>query len=194
MNKAVIFEGISSSGKTSVSMNLCRFCDERHIDYSFVKEAQTIMPMIDNEDPAEAVRFLAELLEQELSTDKPLHIFDRLHVSHGFKTGNTIAPFSQIESELKRVNALLVVIRVAEEEIESRIREAIKYKDPKWGEYMIRKHGSIEAIGAFLAERQRNIEKMAQESQLDKLVLTINEYDYVRPTRRIIDTLGINTV
>lgn len=184
--KTFIFEGISSSGKTSICSNLQHYCEDNRINARYLKEAETIIPLIDNVNIATATEFMETLISAELG--ECVNIIDRFHISHCFKTSRTLSAYKSVEKSLSNYNPTLIMLRLNEECIFDRIESAAKYKNPDWIKYMIENRGgSIAGVVDFLIGRQRLIEKLFSESSLEKEIIDIEAYDFISPTRRLID-------
>lgn len=127
----LIFEGIATSGKTTVEKRLL----EKMADAKVIEETETLMPLIDNHDIGLARGHLNQLLDRIEGQNYQYVIFDRFHLTHAFRTKAEISDFADIEERLKSLGDVLVVLLMIDQRsIRSRIEETMEYRKGGWNQ------------------------------------------------------------
>ena len=96
MKTLIIFEGVASSGKTTLEDLLL----EQTKDAELITEDATLMPLIDNTDIKVAKKHLKEVLDKINSMSVPIVLLDRFHLTHIFRTKSDLDTFQEIEEYL----------------------------------------------------------------------------------------------
>ena len=104
--KLIIFEGIASSGKTTLE----RMLVDRLPNSKIVTEGDTLMPLIENRDPAVAIDHLRKLLVEFQKETAEYLIIDRFHLTHAFRAHTSLKEFSVIEDGLCELGEVLIVL------------------------------------------------------------------------------------
>lgn len=183
----IILEGISTSGKTSVMSLIDDFCKKNDISVTCFPEESTIIPMIDNTNLSLAIAFINNIIVDITNCDSQLIILDRFYFSHLLKTGGSVKDFLFAEKILKR-NTLLVYLYIDKRNISSRIFDAMNYREPGWGEYLLKRvNGDRGKIIKFYNERQKKLKAMMKESILDKMYVDTSDLNFNSVVSTIID-------
>jgi thymidylate kinase len=114
--KVIILEGMTTSGKTSVKKCLEKFLTEKNISFSIVEEAETLMPLLKDKSKESSIPFLKKLLRDTLQEKEEIVIFDRLLLSHLFRTKASINEFKEVIDILKPCS-FIGVLQIEEDKI-----------------------------------------------------------------------------
>jgi thymidylate kinase len=189
--KIIIFEGIATSGKTSIIEALTKTLTERKVGFSVISEVKTLLPLLDNTDKHKSIKFLKRIIKKAVkeATDKKNEflIFDRLYFTHIFRTNCTIEDFREIENLIKD-NAILVFLKIDESKIRERINRARKHRDKEWNEY-VGKKGSEDEANDYYISQQRFLLKLASDCKLKRKVYNTSDLNFDRITEDILDYL-----
>lgn len=188
--KIVILEGVTTTGKTTIFNNLKRFSEENGLNWVFISEEQTIIPIIDSQDKEYINAHFLKLFKKYVSK-KGVYIFDRLHLSSFFKTQATIEDFRVIENKLLEFDTYIFMLHVCGNKLKERIIESMGYRNIGWSKYVLKKVGGKKIdVAKLYIKRQDEILKILKESALKNKVMDTYSQDFVTPTRQIIDELG----
>lgn len=155
--KIVILEGIATSGKTSVRKEFEKILETKSLKYLFVDESETLMPILHNFDPKISSDYITNILDKYLNLDTDVLIFDRLYLTHLWKTGSDMDMFEGFVEKLKKHKALLCYLEIPEEKIQERIQGAMSHRDEKWAEYVREKGESMLEITDYYTNQQKEL-------------------------------------
>lgn len=161
----LLFEGIASSGKTTIERVLANALP----DSVLITEGDTLMPLIDNRDPQLAVEHVRQLLERFREVRAPYLLIDRLHFTHAFRTGADLTLFSEVEDELQKLGSVLVVLLTMHPSaIKERIQETILRRGDGWKKGA---EGSIDEKVAYYTEQQKTLTSLVSVSRLPTITI-----------------------
>jgi thymidylate kinase len=185
MQPFIIFEGIASSGKTTLE----RMLQEKLEGSVIVSEGQTLMPLIENKEPQKAVEHLSAVLDEIEKQSAGAFIVDRFHLTHAFRTSASISLFDEIEKRIhKQYKPLIVLLQMDEGVISDRIKETAALRGASWAKG---KQGSLEEKVAYYKDQQRLLSELIKQSSLPTLILDTTDKDW---SRCIADILGVLAV
>ncbi len=186
--KIIIFEGISTSGKTSVIGELECVLRGRKINYKIIDESETLMPIIDNTDKNVAISFLKEIISKYIFESIDLLIFDRLYFTHIFRTHATIADFSEVEDMLLTYKTHLYVMYIDDERIPERIEYSLNVRDRTWRSYVLKK-GTRDEIYEYYISQQKRLTELAKNSNIPSTVVNTSEMHFDTIAKNIANTI-----
>jgi thymidylate kinase len=172
MKNIIIFEGIASSGKTTLEGLLFK----RLPSSAILSEGSTLMPIIDNKDRKVALEFLNK--QMQVITENPAEdlIIDRFHFTHAFRTQSTLENFIDIENELRKIgHVTIVLLTISEERIKERIEEASSLRKGAWKKGA---QGSIDEKVTYYAKQQEILKTFASSSNLPICVIDTTKKDW----------------
>lgn len=179
----LIFEGIASSGKTTLE----RLVAERLPGSFILSENETLMPLIDNRNPDTARSYLRRLIEALKSNPAALVIVDRFHLTHAFRTGTDLVEFGSIEDELCELGDVTVVfLQIGRSAIKGRICEAMHRRQGAWQNG---KQGSLEERTGYYSKQQDELLALLEKSKLPRLIVDTTEKDWARYADEIVDSV-----
>ena len=163
-SKIIILEGIATSGKSTVIKHLSQLLDKSHLTFIIVGEDITLMPILNNTEKAVSLDLLKRAINNAIQEEKDLIIFDRLLFTHIFRTNSEYSEFKEIE-EMIQNSALLVFLKIDEDQIPARIKYAREHRDKAWDAYISTK-GSDEEIYRYYINQQRGVENLLNKTSL----------------------------
>lgn len=182
--KIIIFEGIASSGKTTIEKLLAQTLPNSKV----LTEGETLMPLIENRDPEIAVNHLNQFLERFREEKAEYLIIDRFHFTHVFRTKSDFHIFSDFETNLQKVGDVLVVLlTVNPAYIKERIEETILYRKDNWKKGV---QGSAEEKSKYYTEQQGVLDALASSSRLPILKIDTTAKSWDKYMNQIIDHLS----
>ena len=165
MKNLIIFEGITSSGKTTLE----KFLAEALPRSTVISEGTTLMPLVENTDANLAQKFLKEQLKIISENPAKTIIIDRFHFTHAFRTQSDLYTFSAIETDLQKIGTVLVVFLTIEpSHIQERIEETIQYRKDDWKKGA---QGSLEEKVAYYANQQHTLQSFVASTSLPTLTI-----------------------
>jgi thymidylate kinase len=174
MRPCIIFEGIASSGKTTLERMLQEMLEGSVI----VSEGQTLMPLIENKEPQKAVLHISAVLDEIKKQSAGAFIVDRFHLTHAFRTSTSLSLFGEIEKRIKEeYKPLIVLLQMNEEVIPDRIKETAAFRGTSWAKG---KQGSLEEKIAYYKDQQRKLTELIQQSSLPAVIVNTSDKDWSR--------------
>lgn len=173
MKKIFIFEGIASSGKTTLQNMLI----EKLPNAILIDETETLMPLIDNHDVVKATSHLSKLLEKIERSSEDNIIIDRFHYTHAFRTNSTLAPFREIEEKLGKYSTLVIFLKISDKEIPMRIKETTELRGDNWKKG---KQGTLKERVAHYRDQQTYLENLHQQTILPYKKIDTSDKDWQR--------------
>ena len=156
--KVIILEGIATSGKTSVKNELEKILKERGVNFTFVGEEETLMPILNNTDSKINCDYLKSILKKYFSNPtSDVIIFDRLYLSLIWRSKGNIKDFDECAELLKDKNAIICFMKIPEEKISERIKLALSHRDEKWIKYVKTKGDTTEKIISYYSNQQKQL-------------------------------------
>ena len=170
----IIFEGIASSGKTTLE----RMLQEKLEGSVIVSEGQTLMPLIENKEPQKAVERLAAVLDEMEKYPTTVFVVDRFHLTHAFRTGAPLSFLSGIEERvIKTYKSLIVLLEMDEDVIRERIEETALLRGSSWQKG---KQGSLEEKVEYYKNQQRILIELTKQSRLPSMTVNTTDKDWSR--------------
>lgn len=183
MKRLIIFEGIATSGKTTLINLLAQQLDKVVV----ISEAVTLLPLFENRSTNVAINFLKTQLQEFDRCDADILIVDRFHFTHAFRTGSFLAVFHEIENELKQLfDARIIFLHIDDSVVESRVVETDNFRGDSW---INKKQGSIQERTAYYVEQQQFLSRLGQESALPVLSINTSDKNWESAVTTIILTL-----
>lgn len=184
-SKIIIFEGIATSGKSTVIKYLSQLLDKSNQTFTIVGEDITLMPILNNTEREVSLNLLKRVINNTIQKGKDLIIFDRLFFTHIFRTNSEYSQFREIE-DMIHSSALLVLLKIDEEKIPARIEYARHHRDKAWDDY-IRTKGSNEEIYQYYINQQRILEKLINETSLKYQVYNTTNLQFESIAQDLLD-------
>ena len=129
MKRIIIFEGIASSGKTTLEKML----QEKIKGSMLITEGKTLIPIFEEEDPPLAAKHLLGVLSEIENEEAETVIIDRLHLTQAFRTHSSLTEFQAIEERLLHTSRpFLMLLSIQDEAILDRIKETDVYRAGAW--------------------------------------------------------------
>jgi thymidylate kinase len=189
--KTLILEGIATSGKSTIIRLLAK-TPEPNYRLKVVPETKTLMPIIDNTDKLVSIDYLTKLIDKEFSEEYDIIIFDRLYLTHIFRTHSSMADFKVIEDKLREFSTETIFLEVDEDSITPRVAKASDHRDPEWREYIYTKGRTIEEVADYYIQQQQNQLKILQQSTLPYKIFNTTTHQYQTITEDIIAIMNKN--
>jgi thymidylate kinase len=182
--KTLIFEGIATSGKSTVIDYLVKSLkDEMTIEVA--TEEQTHMPIMAQRNELHTIFF--ENLINKLTLKHPdLLIFDRLYITQAYRTKSDLAKYLSIEEALMPYSPHTIILKVDEAGIAERVRAASDHREQKWLEYLKTKGNNFEEIAKDYMAQQRGLLHLVAQSKIPYTVFDTTSHDYGTITEDII--------
>ncbi len=182
--KILILEGIATSGKTTIENLFEKYFVKNNITYKIIDEIETLMPQIENKDKNIAIEMLKRIFSKYTIETVDYLIFDRLHLTHTFRTNSEIKDFREIEEKLKEFNSKIIFLKIKEEVIKKRIFNAMEHRNEKWIQG-VRSKGSDKEIVEYYINQQRKLIKHLEKTKLEYKTFNTTNSDFKKIFRKI---------
>ena len=182
-----ILEGIATSGKTALAKEIEARWQKEGLQYLHIDENRSLMPILENTDPSVAIKFLTTLLDEVFAQSVDAVLFDRLYMTHVFRTHGTLVDFRAIEDRLRVLGATLVLLTVPEAAVMPRIQSAMAHRPTSWSSY-VQKKGDAAAIERYYVEQQRELRHFIETSELSSRIFDTTQLSYAKIAEQLLDT------
>ncbi len=184
MKRVILFEGIASSGKTTLE----RMLNERIKGSLLITEGRTLMPIFEEKNPHVVTDHLLGVLREINNEPAETIIIDRLHLTQTFRTRSPLSEFRAIEKLLcDTTHPFLILLSIQEEAILCRIKETDEYRAGTW---VKKKQGTYEERTEYYKDQQLKLKQEVKESSLPVLILDTTDKDWDRCLNRIVEFIG----
>jgi len=172
----LIFEGIATSGKSMVIKELVSALPAT-LGIKVIGEEETHLPII-KETSSLHLDFYKSLINKAVSEEQDLAIFDRLYLTQAFRAGVKLDAYVEIEELLLPHLPTTIFLRVDEDGIAERIREAIAHRSLSWADYVKTKGQDINEIAEYYINQQVSQLKLLNASVIPYQIFSATNHNY----------------
>jgi thymidylate kinase len=187
--KAIILEGIATSGKSTVTDQLVQALPSS-LSISVKDESVTHIPIMKKTDETN-LDFFTALISKTIQENKDVVIFDRLYLTQAFRSKTTINDYALIENMLLPLNPIIVFLKIDENALAERVSKAIAHRDPAWGDYVYTKGKTLDEIVNYYVNQQKSQLEILKQSRLPFKVFDTTNHDYASVVAYLINFLGM---
>jgi thymidylate kinase len=185
--KTLIFEGIATSGKSTITDYLVKSLKDEMI-IELATEEQTHEPIMAQRSKLNTL-FFEELINKLTLKHPGLLIFDRLYITQAYRAKSDLAEYSAVEDALIPYSPHTIILKVKEDAIAERIKAASEHRGAKWLEYWKTKGDTFEEIAQDYISQQRGILQLVKQSKIPYTVFDTTSHNYGTTTEEIIKTV-----
>jgi thymidylate kinase len=182
--KTLIFEGIATSGKSTITSQLVDALQD-DIRIELATEEQTHEPIMAQRSELNT-QFFEKLINDLALKNPDLLIFDRLYITQAYRANSGLAACSAIEDLLLTYSPHTIIFKVSEEAIAQRIKTASEHREKEWLEYLKTKGNNFEEIAQDYIEQQRGLLSLVKQSKLPYTIFDTTDHDYKTITENIL--------
>lgn len=182
--KTLIFEGVATSGKSTVISYLVKSLKDE-MTIKLATEEETHEPIMAQRSDLNTL-FFEDLINKLTLKHPDLLIFDRLYITQAYRAKSGLNEYSSIEDALMPYSPHTVVLKVDETTIADRIKAASGHREQKWLEYLRTKGNTFEEIAQDYIGQQRGLLKLVKQSKLPYTVFDTTSHNYGTITEEII--------
>lgn len=175
--RTIIFEGIATSGKTSVEKHLSVLLESKKMSYLLVDEAATLLPILNNKSVEKSLEFLKKSISFAFEQKKDVYIFDRLHLTHSLRTQTDLQAFKEIENELNGHNPIIIFLKIDEDKIPERVSWALNNRAASWIRHA-KTYGSNSQIIEHYIAQQRELQETIGSSLLPSVIIDTSSLNF----------------
>jgi thymidylate kinase len=181
--KTLIFEGIATSGKSSVISELQKALTGQKV--LVAGETKTHEPIM--EQRAEKhIEFFTSLINHLTAKKPDLLIFDRLYLTQAFRAKSRVENYDEIEELLSRYTPLTIFLKVNESAIHNRISKATKHRGSDYFKF----RGTSEERALYYIEQQRNLLMLLKHSTIPYKIFDTTNHAYQKIAEEIIGLIN----
>lgn len=170
--KILIFEGIATSGKSSIISALQKTLTGSKI--LVVSEPDTHEPIMDKTDDKH-LEFFRSLIRKSVAKNPDLLIFDRLYITQALRSKSGLVDYIEIEKLLSQYASLTIFLKVDEATIHDRISKSAKHRGIV---YFKSKGNTPEEIAPYYIDQQRNLLILLKQSMLPYQIIDTTSHNY----------------
>ncbi len=178
--KVLIFEGIATSGKSTVISGL-----EKALPGSKIKvvgESETHIPIM-QKIADKHIEFFKSLIDKLVDENPELLIFDRLYLTQAFRAKCKISDYSKIEEMLTEYSPLTIFLKVDNDAIEDRISKASEHRG---SDYFRSRGNTPEEIAKYYIDQQQSQLNLLEQSKVPHKVINTTNRSYEKVIQEII--------
>lgn len=183
--KVIIFEGASTSGKTTLANLLTDKLKKSGQKVLLVEEIQTLIPVLEILDVNKHLDHLAKVVKSISQKDFDFVVIDRFHLTSAALCDAPISKYEKIEEELLKYNPTIVFLKVEKSELGNRIFKALKHRGPYWKEHVASK-GSDKQIVAWFLETQKKLLNDLKKSKIKHEIIDTTSSKYEKITEKLL--------
>lgn len=178
--KVLIFEGIATSGKSTIISRLQKALPVR---FTVAEESETHIPIM-KETADRHIGFFKSLINK-LITEKPdLLVFDRLYLTQAFRAKCSIKDYAVVEKLLAEYSPLTIFLKVDEDAIAGRISKAAEHRG---SDYFRSRGKTPEEIAQYYIDQQMDELKLLKESIIPYKIFDTTEHNYQDIVEKIVE-------
>jgi thymidylate kinase len=159
----VIFEGIATSGKSTVIRELAKALALYKV--VIFGEPETHFPIKDDRTGLH-LAFFQGLIQRFQQTNVDIVLVDRLYMTQAFRAAARMSDYVAIEQQLLNSGAETIVLEVGDTALADRLTAAMEHRDPAWGIYVQSKAESIQTVATMYAAQQYVLRQFVHDSLL----------------------------
>ncbi len=178
--KILILEGIATSGKSTVISGLQKSLAALKV--VVVGESETHIPIM-KETSNKHEEFFKSLINQQVSKQPDLLIFDRLYLTQAFRAKCSVKDYAEIEDVLAEYSPLTIFLKVDEAAIEDRISKATANRG---SDYFKSRGKSSKEIAQYYINQQQNQLKLLEQSVLPYKIINTTDHYYEEVIQEIL--------
>lgn len=187
--KVLIFEGIATSGKSTIIQHLkSKLANDLKIVVA--DEEETHVPIMKKTDELHLF-FYENLIDKLIKAHPDLLILDRLYLTQAFRAKVDLAAYTVVEEKLMPYSPLTVFLKVEPDNIKERVQKAIEHRDAEWGQYVASKGETPEQQALYYIDQQESQLELLKQSTLPYKIFDTTSHNYDKITDEIIGTLGL---
>lgn len=183
--KIIILEGIATSGKTSVRKELEQLLNYRNLKYSSIDEEETLMPVLNNANPEVSAKYILDVLKKYTLSEVDILIFDRLYLTHIWRTKSTPDLFEKSADILLEHHTSICFLKIPEEMISTRIEHTMSQRDDKWNEYVKTKGSTPEERSQYYSHQQNELLDLLQIIPVSHQIFDTGDKDFTQIAQEI---------
>jgi thymidylate kinase len=173
--KIIIFEGIATSGKSTVISGLAKSLSHKKV--LIADETDTHEPIMHQVERLH-IEFFKNLVDKLAAQNMEFLLIDRLYLTQAFRAKTDLNSYKDIEDLLLQYKPLTIYLQVNESAIAGRIAKAIEHRESKWEEYVKTKGKSIAEIADYYIVQQQNQLRLLKQSKIPYKIFNTTNHDY----------------
>lgn len=185
--KILIFEGIATSGKSTVISDLANKLSTK-LNVSVAEEDKTHIPIMKESEELH-IKFFDKLINLLVSENPDVLLIDRLYITQAVRANTDISQYEVIENKLLDYDTTTIFLKLQEDTIETRVQIASKHRDSHWGEYIKTKGKSISEIAQYYISQQQSIKKLIDKSKIPHKEFDTTLHSYVQIVDELMNLL-----
>jgi thymidylate kinase len=182
--KILIFEGIATSGKTTVISLLSQQLKNNHFSYKLITEEESLL----RENTNNFAETLSAIIIEVEAKSLDVILFDRFYLSHAFRNHLTAKEIVNIESRLAKHDTKIVFLTIEPSKILSRIENSMELRGTVWSKHVCAK-GNLAEIEHYYCDQQSKLANAVQGSSLPSLIFDTTHNGYKKISDRIFTLL-----
>lgn len=162
----IIFEGIATAGKTTLSNKLAELLNTQTSAISITDE-RTLLPIFNNKDINVAKNHLIQELTALTKLETKYIVLERTHLTQVFRTETSLQHFFEVETfMLENFDPRIILLTVQPDTLQIRIEHADAQRGNLWSQ---KKLGTIDERAEYYVNQQDVLCTALSESKIPSL-------------------------
>jgi thymidylate kinase len=173
--KILIFEGIATSGKSTVIRSLEKRLRAENL--FVLSEDETHLPIREKRENLH-LDFFMRLVARLTEAQPAVALVDRFYLTQAVRARSPLTAYATVEDMLQKHDVQTVLLTVAEDKIAERLRNASEHRDTEWLDYLKSKGEDFETISQDYIAQQRKLIELTHDSSLPCQFYETSASDY----------------
>jgi thymidylate kinase len=181
--KTLIFEGIATSGKSTVVNKLVNGLP-KSLKVVVADEEVTHVPIMEQRNELH-IDFFENLITKLVSNKPDILLIDRLYMTQAFRAKCRPDEYKKLEHFLLEFNAITIFLKVDEKAISKRVQKATGHRNPEWAAY-VKSRNEEGKYADYYISQQRSQLKLLKESTIPYKIFNTTGHDYKDVVKELI--------
>jgi thymidylate kinase len=173
--RIIIFEGIATSGKSTVISGLAKSLHHKKV--LIADEADTHEPIMHQVESLH-IEFFNNLVDKLAAQNTDFLLIDRFYLTQAFRAQAELNAYGVLEDLLLQYQPLTIYLQVNELAIADRIAKAAVHRESEWAEYVKTKGKSMAEIANYYIVQQKNQLRLLKQSKIPYKIFNTTNHDY----------------
>lgn len=185
--KTLIFEGIATSGKSTLVKELVKALPES-MKVIEASEELTHEPIMEQREELH-IDFFKDLIRKLASSEPDLLIIDRFYMTQAYRAKCGLDVYKNLEELLLQFNPTTIFLKIDEQAIAERVQKATEHRNPEWAEY-IKDRGEEGKYADYYIRQQRSQLELLKESLVPYRIFDTTNHDYKAVAKELIGLIN----
>ena len=152
--KLINFEGIATTGKSTVETELEKICEREGYSFKLYHEDDTVIPLMGEKTVSSSVAHLKKIIEQIKMDTTDVVVLDRFFLTHLKRTKGGLDEYAHFLEQFTALHPTIIFLHIAEGAIKPRLEDAVARRHQRFADF-INERGGVDTNVTKYIEEQR---------------------------------------